>query len=84
MQSDKIVPDEKQHRINLPPLPQEYYDENREKYDAETTEAPTNTTGCQHYLYRVSAIDVDCKHCSNRWRDLGEWKLKDGKVLTKQ
>lgn len=65
----------------LPPIPQEYYDDNRERFDAETTIAPNEQDKCDHYLVRKKYIEVECKHCKTTWRDMGEWTIKDGKII---
>lgn len=62
------------------PIPQEYYDENRERFDAETTIAEPSTVQCDHYLKRKSFIEVECVKCLTVWRDMNEWKIKDGKI----
>jgi len=57
-------------KAKLPPLPQEYFDENRELFEAETTifdEKPYNYHG--HRFYRKSATDIGCKDCANGWID---------------
>ena len=62
-------------------IPQKWYDENRERFDAETTQAPRETKPCQHYFIRVMPTRVQCKFCHAGWFDNGDWKVKDGKVI---
>lgn len=71
-------------------VPQEWYNENRERFNARTEvfegDAPTQTGdfaefNTKHHFYRKSATEVWCEHCPARWADLGEWTLKHGKIV---
>ena len=63
-----------------PRIKQEYYDENRDRFDGETTISTEDFKKCEHYLKRVTATTVECTHCHNGWIDMGDWEVKKGKV----
>lgn len=65
----------------LPPLSQEYFDDNRMRFNADTTEAPNKLTPCPHSFRRINSQEVGCEYCTNIWEDKGQWVIKDGKVL---
>ncbi len=67
----------------LPPIKQEFYDDNRKRFDAETfsTELKTLTNKCSHYLIRKSPTVVECKLCPVGWNDGGHFIIKDGKLV---
>lgn len=52
------------------PLPQEYFDENRELFNAETTtfeiKAPEKH---DHIFYKKTATEVACRNCTSGWLD---------------
>lgn len=65
----------------LPPISQEYFDENRERFEAETTQAPNKAERCNHFFKRISAIEVGCANCTASWFDHGTWNIEDGKLI---
>ena len=39
---------------------------------------------CEHLFIRVSATEVGCSLCPNRWIDGGHFILKDNKIIGKR
>jgi len=71
MQSDK-----------LPPQPQDFYDENRERFGADMAAVDvTKLSSCDHVMKRVRPIEVTCTRCSSGWVDMGRFIIKDGKLV---
>lgn len=68
----------------LPPLPQDYFDDNRETYGAETSIAPLDSLNdkCRHYLVRISGSELKCKRCPAFWIDAGRFDIQDGLIKT--
>lgn len=64
----------------LDPLPQKWFDENRERFDASTTETVLKVAKCDHFFYRKDSQTVECKHCRAGWIDNGAWNVVDGKI----
>lgn len=60
----------------LPPLPQEYYEENRTRFNADTSfiDVSSLSARCSHVMKRVSAISVECTICHAGWIDMGRFK----------
>lgn len=52
-------------------IDQKWFDENRERFDAETTVSESMAQHCQHEPTRISASDVVCKKCHVGWVDTG-------------
>lgn len=68
---------------NLPPIPQEWWDENRERFGAETESwSATPPSPCKHYFYRKTATEIGCKNCTAGWIDLGALKVQGGQIIT--
>ena len=65
----------------LSPLPQEYYDENRDLYGAETSFADLSLPEkCEHYFKRIGAY-IECDRCPFGLHDPQfEFKIIDGKI----
>lgn len=53
----------------LPVITQEYWDENRQRFEAETTTAPIDTTKHTHEFIRRTATEIGCKQCHAGWID---------------
>lgn len=54
----------------LSPIKQEWYEDNRERFDAETTFVDLPRKEIQiHDFYRFSTTEIKCKHCNNGWID---------------
>lgn len=65
----------------LPPQPQEFYDENRERFGADMSAVDVTTLpSCDHVVKRVRPIEVVCIKCSSGWVDMGRFIIKDGKI----
>lgn len=64
-----------------PKVPQEYWDENRERFNAETTITEGEPPKCKHYFRRVSATEIYCKKCRVGWIDMGKFEVKNGRIL---
>lgn len=47
-----------------------------EEYHIDATPKP-----CNHFFIRVTAVEVGCSHCANRWIDQGKFVLDNGKIL---
>lgn len=64
------------------PVPQEHYDQERERFDAETFKFDMKQLKdrCDHYFVRRTATTVECQNCPAGWQDMGKFKIKDGKV----
>lgn len=58
---------------------QDWYDENRTRFEAETTKADLSVPKCLHvgHLIRKTATSVECKACRVGWIDNGTWKLDE-------
>lgn len=53
---------------------QSFYDDNRARFDAETTQVPATFKKCTHKrLQRVSASEVQCA-CGAGWIENGKWQ----------
>ena len=66
----------------LPPISQEYYDTNRQRFEAETTafDLKKLKDKCSHFFVRHTPSDVTCMNCSSGWQDNGRFIIKDGKI----
>lgn len=53
----------------LPQLSQDYFNENRERFDAETTEAPVRIDKHIHDFIRKTGSEIGCKSCTAGWLD---------------
>ena len=63
-------------------IPQEWHDNNREKFEAETTVVEVPSKPCKHYFVRKTATQIGCKNCTNGWIDMGKWKVEKGAIRT--
>lgn len=64
-------------------MTQEWFDENRDLFKAETAIAEkSELKKCKHYFKRTAANFVSCITCNAMWMDNGEWRLKDGNVVS--
>jgi len=53
----------------LPALSQEYFDDNRERFEAETTTSDVQVEKHPHDIYRKTGVEFGCRHCSVGWID---------------
>ncbi len=67
--------------MTLPNIPQTYYDDNKERFDAVSTGVDIKGDACEHYFVRIASTTVECKKCTAGWTDMGKWIILDGKVL---
>jgi len=65
----------------LPNIPQDYYDNNKERFDADSTGVILDPKKCDHYFVRIASTTVECRDCTAGWVDMGKWKIEDGKIL---
>lgn len=58
----------------LPPTKQDWYDENRSLYKADSTEAPNEVVKCEHDKKHlvVKGQDVECSKCLVGWPGLAK------------
>lgn len=64
-----------QSKDKLPPLEQSFFQDNRERFEAESsaiTIKSLSDTKCIHQLYRKSATEIACKSCLAGWYDMGK------------
>lgn len=66
----------------LPPLSQSYYDDNRERFGAETAQIESTIPACKHFVARKSATEVSCSRCHMTWIDMGRFVIKDGEIVS--
>lgn len=59
---------------------QEWFDTNRERFEAATTATDKAPNKCAHYLERKTATTVECRSCNAGWIDMGQWKVENGKI----
>ena len=60
----------KSNEVNkLPPTPQSWFDDNRERFKAESIPVKLTGTKCEHYLQRVSGAQIKCRDCKAGWID---------------
>jgi len=67
----------------LPPIPQSWYDDNRERFEAETTIVPIELPPhCTHQgtMKRISFSQVECTRCHAGWIDGGSWTIENGSI----
>jgi len=65
----------------LPPTRQDWYDENRQLYEAETTQVPLAPPDpCPHYFERKDRNFFRCRSCRCEWQDNGRWLIEDGQI----
>lgn len=62
----------------LRPIDQKWYDENRDRFDANTTTAPLQSDPHEHY-YRREGRKILCS-CGAGLYDDGSLNIKDGKL----
>lgn len=65
-------------------IPQEYYNENRERFDAETIaiEVESIQRPCDHYFI-VQGTDLECNKCNAGWPGLAKFiRVVNGKPLS--
>ncbi len=65
------------------PIPQEYYNENRERFDAETSNVAIEQISrrCKHHLI-VEGTNIECTNCNNGWIGLAKYiRIVNGKVV---
>lgn len=65
-----------------PPIKQDYYNENRERFDAETTALNKEELNnrCDHYLI-TEGQNIECKNCRAGWPGLARYiKVINGKT----
>lgn len=70
----------KSNEVNkLPPTPQSWFDDNRERFKAQSI--PLNLSGvkCKHFLQRTSGATIRCKNCNAGWIDTS-FKIEDGTI----
>ena len=66
----------------ITPISQDWFDENRERFDAQTTIAPKETKECKHFLVRKSDMSVECNKCTAGWRmPIREVDIVEGKPI---
>lgn len=66
----------------LTPISQEWFDDNRERFQAKTQAVETKSIErCQHYLIRVDKTRVQCKYCNAGWIDNGVFRIENGVPL---
>jgi len=59
---------------------QDWYDQNRRLFGADTSISPVAVDKCQHTrLKRVSASEVQCA-CGAGWIDNGRWTIDNGRA----
>ena len=64
----------------LPPLSQKWFDNNRQRFGAETASIDLEElkkNKCHHKFRRISPIAFECTLCHNQWVDMGKIKLPD-------
>ncbi len=67
--------------IPLPPVPQEFYDENRKRFQAQTHIFEIKDFHkCSHVFYRISYSEVRCKNCTAGWIDNNRFIIEEGKL----
>lgn len=64
----------------LPPIEQSWFDDNRERFNADSATLKLTGTKCQHYFIRTSGSDIKCKSCTAGWIDT-KLTVVDGKIL---
>lgn len=60
----------------LPPIEQEWFDDNRERFSAFSQQLPKEGVRCAHDLYRKASNEVGCRKCTVGWFDNGELPVK--------
>jgi len=53
-------------------MKQAWYNENRERFDADTTKVENKISKCDHDWKRITSIEVDCIKCNMRVLDNGK------------
>lgn len=67
---------------NLPPIPQEWYSENRERFNADFSAIEFKTgASCDHHVIRVSYTEVKCTKCNAGWIDMHRFQIENGKII---
>ena len=60
----------------LPNIPQEWFEDNRQRFKAETISAPIfHKNTHKHQFYRKTPIEIACRTCNKVWRDMGVIKF---------
>lgn len=74
----------KDQQSKLPPIDQNYWDENRERFQGEMSaiELSSLQNKCEHFIERTSPTEVKCKQCHTGWIDMGRFILHEGKITS--
>jgi len=66
----------------LPDIPQSYYDDNRERFGAESYGVEIKKQpGCEHFFFRKSYNEVECQRCHIGYIDEHRFILDKGKII---
>lgn len=65
----------------LPPIEQSWFDENRERFKAQSIPLKLEGKKCKHYLQRVSGAMIKCRDCNAGWIDT-TLKVENGTIST--
>lgn len=68
----------------LPPIPQEYFDDNRERFGAESYSLDIKAfkDRCSHdEVTRISSQEVKCLKCHMGWIDQGHFILEQNHII---
>lgn len=70
----------------LDPIPQEFFDENRERFDGvtDTFDVEKFKEKCVHQFERISYSQIHCKKCLIGLIDNSSFILQDGKIVGKK
>lgn len=64
----------------LPPQPQDWFDENRERFGAQTIPLELKGKKCNHHFLQETGTRIGCKHCHNKWIE-PKFKAIEGKIV---
>jgi len=60
--------------MKLPNIEQSWFDDNRDRFDAQTYSLKLPQKTHKHSFYRKTPVDIACRTCHNGWRDMGKFK----------
>lgn len=68
----------------LPPVGQEWYNQNRERFGAESNSVSVdaNENRCDHEFLRYDWNTIKCNKCECQWFDRGRLTVKEGKIVS--
>lgn len=69
---------------NADNIPQKYYDENRQRFDADTSSfdlQELRKNRCDHFFRRRSWGEVECQKCHIGYSDAHRFIIENGKLV---